>query len=63
MKLIIVVKVKIRFLLCYFYLYKYNSDEQGTPFCCGGPIPEEYSSRYGGYGDDMYDAAESFNTM
>jgi hypothetical protein len=50
-------------LKCLFYLYKYILDEQGTPFCCGGPIPEEYASQYGGYGDDTYDAAESINKM
>lgn len=38
-------------LIIYFYL-KFNLDEQGTPYCCGGPIPEEYNSQYGGYADD-----------
>ncbi|CAF1485529.1 unnamed protein product [Adineta steineri] len=38
-------------------------DEQGAPFCCGGAIPEEYSTQYGGYADDMYDAAESINKI
>jgi hypothetical protein len=47
----------------YFYLSKSNLDEQGTPFCCGGPIPEEYVSPYGGYGDDTYGTAESINKM
>jgi hypothetical protein len=47
----------------YSSLYKYNLDEQGTPFCCGGPIPDEYASQYGGYSDDMYGAAESINQM
>ncbi len=47
----------------YIYLSKSNLDEQGTPFCCGGPIPEEYVSPYGGYGDDTYGAAESINKM
>jgi hypothetical protein len=37
------------------------SDEQGAPFCCGGPIPVEYASHYGGYGDDMDDAGESIH--
>ncbi|UJR33713.1 hypothetical protein I4U23_021142 [Adineta vaga] len=38
-------------------------DEQGTPMCCGGPIPDEYASQYGGYGDDLYDTAESFHKI
>ncbi|CAF0725661.1 unnamed protein product [Adineta ricciae] len=38
-------------------------DEQGAPICCGGAIPDEYVSAYGGYGDDLYDAAESFNKI
>ncbi|CAF0780943.1 unnamed protein product [Rotaria sp. Silwood1] len=38
-------------------------DEQGTPYCCGGPIPEEYASIYGGFEDNMYDAAGSFNKI
>lgn len=37
-------------------------DEQGKPYCCGGPIPLEYLSHAGGYGDDWEDAAESINT-
>ncbi|CAF4176061.1 unnamed protein product [Rotaria magnacalcarata] len=38
-------------------------DEQGTPYCCGGPLPEEYATSYGGYEDDAYAAADSINTI
>lgn len=38
-----------------------RSDEHGTPFCCGGPIPDEYVSLYGGYADDWRDSADSVN--
>ncbi|CAF3786603.1 unnamed protein product [Adineta steineri] len=38
-------------------------DEQGMPYCCGGPIPQEYFSQYGGYADDWKDSAENFNTI
>ncbi|CAF3236412.1 unnamed protein product [Rotaria socialis] len=38
-------------------------DEQGTPYCCGGPLPEEYASAYGGYEDDAYAGADSINTI
>lgn len=38
-------------------------DEQGTPYCCGGPIPEEYSSYYGGYSDDPEDSADSIHGL
>lgn len=40
------------------------SDEDGTPYCCGGPIPDEYASQYGGYGDNTwFDAAESIHQL
>jgi hypothetical protein len=42
------------------YLYP---DDTGTPYCCGGPIPDEYVSQYGGNADDMDDAGESINQM
>lgn len=38
-------------------------DDRGVPYCCGGQLPEEYASQYGGYGDDMDDAAHSFNNI
>jgi len=45
----------------FFFIFIYsksNLDEQGTPFCCGGPIPEEYVSQYGGYQDYWDDGSE-----
>lgn len=51
------------FLLFYGYLYNTNLDEQGTPYCCGGPVPVEYISQYGGYADDLYASAESIHKM
>ena len=56
-------KVHIRWILFALHLYKYNLDEQGTPFCCGGPIPAEFVSQYGGFEDDLYGKAESINQM
>jgi hypothetical protein len=56
------VKVNIDFKWSLF-IQKYNLDDQGAPYCCGGPIPEEFVSQYGGYEDDIYDAAESINKM
>ncbi len=46
-----------------FIYWKYNLDEEGTPHCCGGPIPEEYISQYGEYADDWNDASESINQI
>jgi hypothetical protein len=63
MKLILVVKVNIQFIWFYSYQYNHNLDEQGTPYCCGGPIPIDYINQYGGYSDDTYGAAESISKM
>lgn len=51
------------FNLLFSSIPKCHLDEQGTPYCCGGPIPEEYAAQYGGYSDDPYDAAESLHHM
>lgn len=50
----------------YYYLFihwKYNLDEQGTPYCCGGPIPDEFVSSCEGCNADQYDSGESINKM
>ncbi len=44
-------------------IHHINLDEQGTPYCCGGPIPVEYMSQNGGYGDDWDDATDSLNKL
>jgi hypothetical protein len=48
-----------KFFFLSFFIYRiFNLDEQGTPYCCGGPIPDEYVSQYGGYEDNENDGTK-----
>lgn len=61
----IVVKVHIKPISFIFLPIKtLYSDEDGTPYCCGGSIPDEYASQYGGYGDNSwFDGTESIHQL